>query len=187
MSGNSINLNDKKIKIGDFYKNKNIKIFNIDEIDVNKILVSKTEPYSAKGTFKYSTGYNDYNIIKPLYLCLPQMNGYIKKFKDKKTKITTTTTMSFMVKDKQIFKKFNKILEKIETLIEINFDRKPFYGNDDNKYIKTEIKTFKDSIITNFHNEKVPKENVSYKCLSIIILDSVMKSHKKYYRQTYLD
>ena len=37
MSGNSTNFNNKKIKISDFYKNKNTKIFNIDEIDVNKI------------------------------------------------------------------------------------------------------------------------------------------------------
>ena len=35
----------------------------------------------------------------------------------------------------------------------INFDSKPFYGNDDNKYIKTKIKTLKDSIITNFDNK----------------------------------
>ena len=41
MSGNSINFDDKKIKISNFYKNKNKKIFNIDSIDVNKILVSK--------------------------------------------------------------------------------------------------------------------------------------------------
>ena len=34
----------KKIKISDIYKNKNIKIFNIDEIHVNKILISKKEP-----------------------------------------------------------------------------------------------------------------------------------------------
>ena len=41
MSGNNINFDNKKIKISDFYKNKNKKIFNIDSIDVNKILVSK--------------------------------------------------------------------------------------------------------------------------------------------------
>ena len=70
----------------------------------------------------------------------------------------------------------------------INFDSKPFYGNDDNKYVKAK-KTFKENIITNFLNEKVPKEDVSYKCkcLSIIILDSVIKSNKKYYLQMYLD
>ena len=63
-------------------------------------------------------------------------------------------------------------------LIGKNFDSKPFYGNDNNKYIKAKIKTFKDSIITNFHNKKVPEEKIPYKCLSLIILDSVIKSKK---------
>ena len=43
MSTSNINFNDKKkIKKSDFY-NKNKKIFNIDDIDANKILVSKKE------------------------------------------------------------------------------------------------------------------------------------------------
>ena len=44
MNGNSINLNNKNIEKSDFY-NKNKKIFNIDDTDVNKILVSKKEQY----------------------------------------------------------------------------------------------------------------------------------------------
>ena len=40
MNGKSINFNNKNIKKSDFY-NKNIKIFNTDDTDVNKILVSK--------------------------------------------------------------------------------------------------------------------------------------------------
>ena len=43
MSRNSINFNNKKIKKSNFYKNK--KIFNIDNIDINKILISKKEQY----------------------------------------------------------------------------------------------------------------------------------------------
>ena len=43
MSGNSINFDNKKIKQSNFYNNKNKTIFNIDDIDVNKILVSKEE------------------------------------------------------------------------------------------------------------------------------------------------
>ena len=39
MSRENIKFNDKKIKISDFYINKNKKIFNIDDIDVGKILV----------------------------------------------------------------------------------------------------------------------------------------------------
>ena len=40
MSTSNTNFNNKKIKKSNFY-NKNKKIFNIDDIDVNKILVSK--------------------------------------------------------------------------------------------------------------------------------------------------
>ena len=67
----------------------------------------------------------------------------------------------------------------------IDFDRKPVYGNDD-KYIKTKIKTYKDSITTNFHNKKVPKEEIPYKCLSIIMLDSVLYAYEEYHLQTFL-
>ena len=35
----------------------------------------------------------------------------------------------------------------------IDFNTKITYGDDDNKYIKTKIKTYKDSIITNFYNK----------------------------------
>ena len=40
MNRKSISFDNKNIKKSDFY-NKNKKIFNIDDIDVNKILVSK--------------------------------------------------------------------------------------------------------------------------------------------------
>ena len=84
MSGNSIKFDDKKIKKSDFYKNK--KIFNINDIDVNNILVSKKEKYGKYNSFKYFIGYNDNNVIKPLYLELPQMTGYINKFNENKNK-----------------------------------------------------------------------------------------------------
>ena len=168
MSGKSINFDDKKIKISDFYKNKNKKIFNINGIDVNNILVSKKVSYGKNNSFKYFTGYNDNDIITPSFVKHPQTTSYINKFKDKKTKTTTTTTIYLMVKDKQHFKNYNKIWEKIESLMRKKFDRKPFYGNDDNNYIKTKIKTFKDGIITNFRIKKVPKEKIPYKCLSIL-------------------
>ena len=45
MSGNNINFDNKKIKKSDFYNNTNKKIFNINNIDVDKILVSKKEKY----------------------------------------------------------------------------------------------------------------------------------------------
>ena len=67
MSTSSINFNDKKIKKSDFY-NKNKKISNIDDIDVNEILVSKKEQYGKYNSFKYFVGYNDNNVIRH-YIC----------------------------------------------------------------------------------------------------------------------
>ena len=68
MSENSINFNNKKIKKSDFYKNK--KIFNKDDIEVNKMLVSKKETYGKYNSLKYFIEYNDNNVIRPLYLGL---------------------------------------------------------------------------------------------------------------------
>ena len=68
MSRNSINFDDKKFKTSGFYNNKNKKIFNIDDIDVNKKLVSKRETYGKYNSSKYFIGYNDNRVIRPLYL-----------------------------------------------------------------------------------------------------------------------
>ena len=84
------------------------KIFNIDDTDVNKILVSIKETYGKYSSFKYFIGYNDNDVLRPLYLSLSQTTGYINKFD--KNKIT----MSLMVKDKQLLENYNKIWKKLK-------------------------------------------------------------------------
>ena len=135
MSRSSINFNNEKILKSDFYKNK--KIFNIDiyvnKIDVNKILVSIKETYTKYNSFKYFIGYNDNDVIGPLYLALSQMTSYINKFDENKI------TMSLMIKDKQLLKNYNKIWKKKRKINENeNFNTKTTYGDDD-KYIKENI------------------------------------------------
>ena len=71
--------------------------------------------------------------------------------------------------------------------MKINSESKPVYGDDDDKCIKTKIKTYPDSTITNFHNKKIPKEKAPCKSLSKIMIDSVIKANKKYYPQTFLE
>ena len=46
MNRKNMNFDDKKILKSDFYKNK--KVFQIDDIDVDQILVSRKEPYGKK-------------------------------------------------------------------------------------------------------------------------------------------
>ena len=107
------------------------------------------------------------------------MTGYARIFNE-------NTAMSFIVKDKKLLKKYSKIWETVEGLIKITFESKPVYG-EDVKYIKRKIKTHAGNIITNFHNNKMPKEETPCKCLSIIMIDSVIKANKKYYPQTLLE
>ena len=68
----------QKTQKSDFYKNK--KVTKIDDIDVNKILVSKEEPYGTKNSFR------------PLCIKLSQMTGYVRTFEG-------NTTMSFKIRD----------------------------------------------------------------------------------------
>ena len=86
MSGNGISFENRKIKISDFYKDKKKKIFNVDDIDVDKILVSKIASYGKNNSFRYFIGYNDNDIVRPLFVKLLQTTSYINKFKDEKQK-----------------------------------------------------------------------------------------------------
>ena len=61
MSGKNIDFEDKKINKSNFYKNK--KLFKIEDIDINNILVSKKESYATKNSLKYFIRYNDDDVI----------------------------------------------------------------------------------------------------------------------------
>ena len=96
----------KKKQKSEFYENK--KVFQIDDIDVSKIQVSKIEPYGTKNALKYFTGYNDNDVIRPLCVRLPQMTGYAKNFNE-------NTTMSFRGNNKQLLKNYDKTWEKLKS------------------------------------------------------------------------
>ena len=106
----------------------------------------KKEPYGTKNSFEYFIGYREDDVIRPLCVTLPQMTDYVKKFDD-------NVTMSFKIINKQFSKKYNQIWKKVEKLLKIESSSKPVYGDDD-KYIKTKIKIYAGSIITNFQSKK---------------------------------
>ena len=66
------------------------------------------------------------------------MTGYARKFDE-------NATMSFRVNNKQHLKNYNKIQEKVEKLLNIHFESKPVYGDDD-KYIKTKMRIYLQTI-----------------------------------------
>ena len=94
----------KKSEKANFTKNSS----SIDDVDVNKILVSKKEPYGTKNSFKYFIGYNDTDVIRPLCVRLPQMTGYARKFDE-------NALMSFRANYKQLLKIIIKYGKKFES------------------------------------------------------------------------
>ena len=128
---------------------------------LTKILVSRKEKYAKYNSLKYFIGYNDNDVkIKTL--------TYFIGYNDYENKNKNAITMSLKVKEKKLFKNYNKICEKIEKSMKIDLNTKPTYGNDD-KYVKTKMKTYEDNITTDFYNEKgpkkVPKEKTPHKLL----------------------
>ena len=85
---------------------------------------------------------NDTDAIRPLYVRLPQMTGYARKYDE-------NATRSLRANNEQLLKNYIKIWEKVKELSKINFESKPVYGDDD-KYIKTKIKIYAGSVITKF-------------------------------------
>ena len=84
-----------------------------------------------KSSFKYFNGYDDHDYFALLCIKLPQMIVYVKQFDNNKT-------MSFMIIDNKLFKKYNKIWERVGSLMNIEFDSEPVYGDND-EYIKKKV------------------------------------------------
>ena len=87
--------------------------------------------------------------------------------------------------DNKLLKKNTQIWKKVNSLMSIEFDCEPFYDDND-EYIKTKIKTYDDNINTKFQGKKIPSKNAPCKFFSLIMLDSIIRVHKKYYPQTLL-
>ena len=80
----------KTSKKSNFYKNK--KLFTMKDIDINKILVCKEEPYGNIGAFKYFIGYDDNDKIRPLFIKLPQIIDSVTHFKDRGFRVRRKVT-----------------------------------------------------------------------------------------------
>ena len=106
------------------------------------------------------------------------MIGYVNSFKSKRT-------MSFKISDSKLLKKYNQLWKKVKNLLNIKFDNELVYGDID-KCIKAKMKMYDDNVNTNFQDKEMLKENISWKCLSLVMLDS-FKVKKKYYSQTLLE
>ena len=172
----------KKLKFDNIRLNK--KEFHkstppIDLMSVNsdQIVVSDKFKHSDEG-FKYFIGYQEGEIVKPLCIILPQMSGYIKYFEN------GGKNMSFLIKDDEVWEKYESIWDVIKNKLNIKFHSEPIY---EQKYLKAKVREFDGVIKTNFLGNDTPKENMHYTCIASITIDSVMRMDKKNHPQFYLE
>ena len=115
---------------------------------VDQIVVSDKFKRNNKG-FKYFIGYQEGGIVKPLCIILPQMSGYIKYFENGGKNI------SFLIKDDEVWEKYNKIWDVIENKLGIKFHGEPICKQ---KYLKVKVREFDGVIKTNFLGNDMPKK-----------------------------
>ena len=141
---------------------------SLDSIDLSKIVVSNKWRINDT-TYKYLCGYLNNDVIQPLCVILPQMNGYIKYFDD------GGKNMSF-VTDDEVYKKYNEIWEVVRKLLKLKFTVGPVR---DDKYIIAKLKIFNKINRTTFTDDIIPFEKNNYTCIPAIDIDSVLKTDNK--------
>ena len=67
----------------------------------------------------------------------------------------------FFIKDDELLEKYNEIWEKVKNSIKKEFDSQSVYNE---KYLKAKIKSYNGKTNTNFHNNKIPKEDSQFIC-----------------------
>ena len=175
MTEKTLKFNNVRVNKKEFHKSK--KPIDLMSVNADQIVVSDKFNHNNKG-FKYFIGYQEGEIVKPLCIILPQMSGHIKYFE------YGGMDMSFLIKDDEVWEKYEQIWGLIKNKLGIKFHSEPVY---DKKYLKTKVREYDGVIKTNFLGNDVPNENMHYTCIACITIDSVMNMDKKNYPQVYLE
>ena len=176
MSPKTRKIGDKEINRKEFYSSK--QVIPLDSIDLDKIVVSNKWKIND-ATYKYLCGYLNSDVIQPLCVILPQMNGNVKYFDD------GGKNMSFVTDDEEIYEKYNEIWEVVRKLLKAKFTVGPVR---DDKYIVAKLKIFNGTNRTTFTDNTIPFEKNNYTCIPAIDIDSVLKiDNKRTYPQAYVE
>ena len=167
MSEKTLQFNDIILNKKEFHRLKEpIDLFSVN---VDQIVVSNKFKHNKK-VFKHFIGYQKGEIVKPLCIILSQMSGYIKYFEN------GSKSMSFLIKDDEVWDKYDKMWEVIKDKLGIIFYSEPVY---EYKYLKAKVGESDGIIRTNFLGNGIPKENMHYTCIACVTVDSVSIIDKK--------
>ena len=117
MSKKTLKFKNIRVNKKEFHKSK--EPTDLMSIIVDQIVVSDKFKYNNEG-FKYFAGYLEGEIVKLLCIILPQMSGYLKYFEN------GGKNMSFLIRDDEIWEKYNKIWDAIKNKLGIKFHSELF-------------------------------------------------------------
>ena len=146
MSSRKIRFGDKEVDKKEYYSPQ--EAIRLGSVDLDKIVVSNKWKIRDT-TYKYLCGYLNNDVIQPLCLILPQMNGNIKYFDD------GGKNMSFVTDDEEIYEKYNEIWEVVRKLLKLKFTVGLVR---DDKYIIAKLKMFNRINRTTFTDNAIPIE-----------------------------
>ena len=118
MSEKTLKFSNIKINKKEFHKSK--QAIDLDSVTTDKIVVSDKFKHSEEG-YKYFIGYKEDEIIKPLCIILPQMNGYIKYFEN------GGKNMSFLIKNDKVWEIYEDIWDLVKNKLGIKIQSGPIY------------------------------------------------------------
>ena len=119
MSEKTLKFNNIRVSKKEFHKCK--QTIDLMSVNVDQIVVSDKFKHSGEG-LRYFIGYHEGEIVKPFYIILPQMRGYIKYFEN------GGKNMSFLIKNDKVWEKYEKNWYVIKNKLSIKFHSWPVHG-----------------------------------------------------------
>ena len=170
----------KEVRTKYFYGQR--QITDILMIDVNKVVVSDKVPCNNGKDCRYIVGYQGDGALIPLLIKTPKdifSYGVPQYYKN------SAYTMLFNVSEEEAWKtQYKKIWNKIESQLFEKMSTKPI--KKESRYVNGKLKTWKEGIRTDFHDQDVPY-NIHCNATVVLKIDSVYKQGKNYHPQIFVE
>ena len=106
------------------------------------------------------------------------------KLKRERDKDKNNKLISFRIDDEKLLEKYETIFTEVEGLKNIELNVLSAY---DDRYVKTEIRTYGNKVYTYFRELNVPEDDIEYESFTVTFIDALNVHGSKYYLLVYLD
>ena len=118
MSEKTLKFNNIRLNKKECHESK--EPIDLLSVKVDRIVISEKFKHNYV-VFKYFIAYLKGRIVKPLCIIVPQISGYIKYFEN------GNKNKSFLIKDDEVWDKYNKIWDVIKDKLGTEFHSEPVY------------------------------------------------------------